>query len=188
MKHTALFLALAAGALFPAAQLAAQDASGFFIEGRVGSASVDEDQFDDDTTTLQLNGGYRWGNWGIEAGYVNFDDFDDEIGDIEIQAGIDGFTIGLNGRTNLGDGPWYLSGRLGAFLWDAEADAVVSINNRPTRVSADTDGTDVYAGVGFGYDFNEQFSVGLAYDYFGAESDRQSLDTNVLSVTAEVRF
>lgn len=187
MKNTALTIALAAGALF-AANTQAQDATGFFLDGRIGSASIDEDQFDDDTTSFQINGGYRWGGWGIEAGYVNFDDFDGEVEDIEVQAGVDGFTLGLNGRTNLADGPWYLSGRLGAFFWDAEADTVLSIDGTPTRISADTDGTDFYAGVGFGYDFSEQFSLGLAYDYFGPEGDDLTLDTNVISLTGEVRF
>ena len=104
MKKTALCLALAAGALFAAsANAQTTDPTGFFLEGRIGSASIDEDQFDDDTTAFQFNGGYRWGNFGLEAGYVNFDDFDDELEDIEVQAGIDGFTLGVNGRTNLGD-------------------------------------------------------------------------------------
>jgi OmpA-OmpF porin, OOP family len=188
MKHNALTIALAAAALLAGGTVLAQDATGFFLDGRVGSASIDEDQFDDDTTALQFNAGYRWGGWGVEAGYVTFDDFDGEVEDIEIQAGVDGFTLGLNGRTNLADGPWYLSGRLGAFFWDAEADAVVDAHGTPTRVNADTDGTDLYAGVGFGYDFNEQFSLGLAYDYFGPEDDDLTLDTNVLSVTGEVRF
>jgi len=188
MKNTALSLALVASSLVAASATRAQDATGFFLDGRVGSASIDEDQFDDDTTALQFNAGYRWGGWGVEAGYVRFDDFDGELSDIEIQAGIDGFTIGLNGRTNLAEGPWYLSGRLGAFLWDAEADTVVTVNNRPVRVNADTDGTDIYAGVGFGYDFNEQFSLGLAYDFFGVEDDDVTLHTNVLSLTGEIRF
>ena len=189
MKHTALSLVLAAGALVAASPVLAQDdTTGFFIDGRVGSASVDEDQFDDDTTALQINGGYRWGGWGIEAGYVNFDDYDDDFGDFEVQAGLDGFTIGLNGRTNLADGPWYLSGRLGAFMWDADADIVADVNGTPALINAGTDGTDLYAGAGFGYDFNEQFSLGLAYDYFGAGEDDIELDTSVISVTGEVRF
>lgn len=188
MKHSVLSIALAAAALVAAGPTVAQDATGLFIDGRIGSASVDEDAFDDDTTALQINGGYRWGGWGIEAGYVSFDDFDDEVGDLEVQAGLDGFTIGLNGRTSLGDGPWYLSGRLGAFLWDADADIVANVNGTPTLVSAGTDGTDLYAGAGFGYDFNEQFSLGLAYDYFGAGEDDIELDTGVFSVTGEVRF
>lgn len=188
MKKTALSIALAAGALF-AAGANAQDPTGFFLEGRIGSASIDEDQFDDDTTSYQINGGYRWGNFGLEAGYVNFDDFDDEVEDIEVQAGIDGFTLGVNGRTSLGDSPWYVSGRAGAFFWDADADSVITVNNVPRRVGVETDGTDFYAGAGFGYDFNEQFSLGLAYDYFGADGDDDiTLDTNVISMTGEVRF
>ena len=190
MKKTALSLALAATALLATSVANAYDSTGWFIEGRIGSSSIDEDQFDDDTTALQFNTGYRWGGWGIEGGYVNFDDYDDEAEDLELQAGIDGWMLGVNGRTNFSDSPWYISGRLGAFFWDAEADRLLFVGNQPAIATVDTDGTDIYAGVGFGYDFSEQFSMGIAYDYFGAEGDDDdiTLDSNVFSLTGEFRF
>lgn len=193
MKKTALALALAAGALVAGTATAQDASSGFFLDGRVGSASIDEDDFDDEVGTFQINGGYRWNNLGVELGYVSFSEFEGEVEqtgqNFDIDADIDGFMIGLNGRTNFGDSPWYVSGRLGAFLWEADASAVVpSTENNFIVVDANEDGTDLYAGVGVGYDFNEQFSLGLAYDYFGPGKDDVSLQTNTLSVTGEVRF
>jgi len=50
------------------------------------------------------------------------------------------------------------------------------------------DGTDFYAGASVGYDFNEQFSLGVAYDFYGAEDEDVSFDANVFSVVGELRF
>jgi OmpA-OmpF porin, OOP family len=193
MKKTALALALGLGAFLSTQAFAQSTENRFFIDGRVGSASVDEDDFDDEASVFQLNGGYRWGNYGIEVGYVNFDEFAGEVEttgqDFEIDADIDGYTIGVNGRTHFGESPWYLSGRLGAFIWEADSEAVVpSTENSFIVVQDGEDGTDLYAGVGVGYDFSDQFSLGLAYDYFGPGKDEVSLQTNTLSVTGEVRF
>ena len=58
-------------------------AQGFFLEARGGSASVDEDEFDDTTTAFEIGGGYRWGNFGIEGGYVSFNDFENEIANLD---------------------------------------------------------------------------------------------------------
>ena len=48
MKKTALALALALGSLVATTANAQDASSGFFLDGRVGSASIDEDDFDDD--------------------------------------------------------------------------------------------------------------------------------------------
>ncbi len=61
------------------------------------------------------------------------------------------------------------------------------------RVGVSDDDMDYYAGVGLGYDFSPQFSMGVAYDLFGVEleSDNgidENLDTDVFWVTGELRF
>ena len=191
MKKIQLAAALLAALAAPSAFAQATDRTGFFIEGRGGSASVSEDEFDDTSTAFQFNGGYRWGAIGIEGGYATFNDFEDSDSGLDINAELDGYTLGINGRYNFAP-QWYLAGRVGAFFWDADANAAVCVvagtNQVCNLVDADTDGTDFYAGVGVGYDFNEMFSMGAAYDYFGADGDDVTLDTNVFSVTAEVRF
>ena len=189
MKARNLLLPLTILAALAVTPAVAQD-SGFFLEARGGSASIDEDPFDDTTTAFQFNAGYRWGGWGIEGGYVTFNDFEDDLFGQNVNAELDGWTLGINGKGNFAD-QWYLSGRLGAFFWDADANTVICESPvNCASVSADTDGTDFYAGVGIGYDFSPQWSAGIAYDYFGADGDNgiDTLDTNVFSATVELRF
>jgi OOP family OmpA-OmpF porin/outer membrane immunogenic protein len=187
MKTISL-LAFAVSSLLAVAAARAQDTSGFFVNGAVGNGSVDGDVFDDDTTTLQINGGYRWGVVGVEGGYVNFNDFDDSFGVLSLDGSLDGWTLGVNARGNFADN-WYVSGRAGAFFWDADGGGfTITPGGTPVAARFSDDGTDFYAGVGVGYDFNERWSLGLAYDYFGADGDFDEYDADVFSLTGEVRF
>lgn len=190
LKTRILATALLLGAAMTATSVSAQDLNGFFLQGKLGSASASADDFDDEATSFQFNGGYRWGAFGIEAGYVDFSGFEGENRNFDLDADVSGFTLGGNFRTSFADS-WYFGLRAGAFFWEADADVVVPSSTSPNSfivVRRDADATDFYAGASVGYDFNEQFSVGLSYDYFGPEDDDVSLETNVLSLMAEVRF
>ncbi len=172
------------------ATAAAQSVDGFFLQARAGSASATSSDFDKDVTAAQITGGYRWGAFGVEAGYVNFNGFEGERDVFDLEADVDGFTLGGNFRAPFGTG-WYFGARAGAFFWQADADTLVPSSTQPGRflvVRRDESSTDLYAGVSLGYDFNEQVGLGLAYDYFGPEGDDVSLETNVLSVVGEIRF
>lgn len=190
MKKKILALALVLGGAMSATAVSAQDVNGFFLQGKLGSASSSSNDFDDEVTSFQFNGGYRWGAFGIEAGYVDFGGFEGEDRNFDLDADINGFTLGGNFRTSFSDS-WFFGARAGAFFWEADADTVVPSSTSPTSflvVRRGEDSTDFYAGVSVGYDFNEQFSVGLSYDYFGPESNEVSLETNVLSLMGEARF
>jgi OOP family OmpA-OmpF porin/outer membrane immunogenic protein len=50
------------------------------------------------------------------------------------------------------------------------------------------DDTSWYAGAGVGYDFSNNASVGLNYDYFDAKKDNVDLSTDMISLSAEYRF
>lgn len=191
MKKLHLAAALIAALAAPSAFAQATDRTGFFVNGSVGSGNVSEGDFSDTGTAWQLNGGYRWGAIGIEGGYADFANLSDTVEGLDVNAALDGFTLGVNGRFNFAE-QWYLSGRVGAFFWDADANAAVcavaGTNRVCNLVDADTDGTDFYAGLGLGYDFNEMFSLGVAYDYFQAEDNDLKLNTNTYSIAGEVRF
>jgi OOP family OmpA-OmpF porin/outer membrane immunogenic protein len=45
-----------------------------------------------------------------------------------------------------------------------------------------------YAGAGFGYDFNTNFSLGLNYDFYKAEKNGLDFDPSLVSVSGEYRF
>ncbi len=190
MRTKPLPLALILGAALAATSVSAQDLDGFFAQGRLGSASTTANDFDDDVTSFQFTGGYRWGAFGLEAGYVDFSGFEGEDRNFRLDADVSGFTLGGNYRTSFANS-WFFGARLGAFFWEADADTLVPSSTNPNSfivVRRDDDAVDLYAGVSVGYDFNEQFSLGLSYDYFGPEGDDISLETNVLSLVGEVRF
>lgn len=191
MKKIHLAVALIAALAAPSAFAQATDHTGFFVNGSVGSGNVSEGNFSDTGTAWQLNGGYRWGTFGIEGGYADFANLSDTAEGLDVNAALNGFTLGANGRFNFAE-QWYLSGRAGFFFWDADANAAVcavaGTNRVCNLIEADTDGTDYYVGFGLGYDFNEQFSLGVAYDYFAAEDNDLKLNTNTYSITGEVRF
>ena len=80
---------------------------------------------------------------------------------------------------------WYLSGRTGLFHSDLKGqyfDATDSI------VTVDDTANKFYAGAGVGYDFSNNFSVGLNYDYYKANKNGLNLDPSLVSVSAEFRF
>lgn len=194
IRKSALFLLLSG--LFASPLALAQDASGFFIEARGGNASVSEDLYDDTTTAFEIGGGYRWGAFGVEGGYVTFNDFEDQFQGLNISAELDGWILGGNLRFPFAD-QWYFSARAGLFFWDAKADTVLCVTQGGTnvcdQVGIDDSDTDFYAGVGVGYDFSDQFSLGLAYDYFGADLESESgqdetLNNNAWWLTGELRF
>jgi hypothetical protein len=189
IKLLAISLLLAGG--LTATSVSAQDFNGFFLQGKLGSASASDDNFDDDVTSFEFNGGYRWGVFGIEGGYTDFGDFEGFDSGLDLDGNLSGWTLGGNFRTAFADG-WYFGGRAGAFFWDGDADFVLCVNPSPpgtcSVVQGDIDGTDFYAGVSVGYDFNPQFSLGLAYDYYGAEDGDVDLGANVISLVGEVRF
>ena len=57
-----------------------------------------------------------------------------------------------------------------------------------TAVYVDDTSNKYYAGAGFGYDFSNNLSVGLNYDYYKADKNGLYLDPSLVSVSAEYRF
>jgi len=91
--------------------------------------------------------------------------------------------VGVDGHFNINPN-WYVSARGGLFRGDVKgayfADA--------TPVYVDETSTKYYAGAGFGYDFSNNFSLGLNYDYYKVDKAGLSLDPSLVSVSAEYRF
>jgi hypothetical protein len=177
MKKVLLASVLAASILV-AIPAAAQTADGsFFVGGDIGHAKLDESGLDSGNL-FAVNGGYRWQiapafKAGVEGGYVQLGDFDaDWAGG---KAKMKGWTLGGNLHYNFTPN-WYASARLGAFFAD------LSFSSRYGSYSDDRTGS--YGGVGFGYDFSNNASVGLNYTHFRVAGS----DVNALSVNGEWRF
>ena len=192
MKNTLLAIALATTGLaaLPLTSHAA-DQSGFFINGNVGDSNVSKGLYDDDDTGFGANVGYRWALapnflFGVEGGYTDLGKFSPKnSGDAAIgDASLKGWTLGVNGHFNLTP-EWYLSGRTGIFHSDLKGGYFSAPD---TIVYVDDTANKFYAGAGVGYDFSNNFSLGLNYDYYKANKNGLNLDPSMFSVSAEFRF
>jgi len=197
MKTTLIAIALATAGLSAAPMLShAADANGpgggLFINGNIGQSSLSKGAYDDNDTAYDANIGYRWAlnpnvALGIEGGYANLGKFDPSsnfnsqgLG----RASVKGWTLGVNGHFNITP-EWYLSGRAGlfrAYVKGAYLDAAA------TPVYVDDTSSKYYAGAGVGYDFSNNLSIGVNYDYYKADKAGLKFDPSVVSVSAEVRF
>ena len=158
----------------------AADQSGFFINGNVGQSNVAKALYDDDDTGFGGNIGYRWAVapsvlLGVEGGYTDLGKFSPKnryygLGDSGRE--VSGWNLGVNGHFNVTEN-WYVSGRAGWFSGDIKGGY---LDSTATSVRVDDTANKWYAGAGFGYDFNNNFSVGLNYDYYKA--DKNNLDLN----------
>ncbi len=198
MKNTLLAIAITAAGLtaLPVTTHAAQDNAGFFINGNIGQSTVNKGVYDDNDTAYGVNAGYRWAlapNFalGVEGGYADLGKWSPKssasaalpTGEFLNDAKLSGWNAGVNGHLNLTDN-WYLSGRTGLFRADLKGDQLVA------GLPVYTKGTSNswYAGAGFGYDFSNNFSVGLNYDYYKADKTGLKFNPSLVSVSAEARF
>ena len=203
MKNTVFAIALAAAGLAAAPGLSvAQEGnagnSAFFINGNIGQSSLSKNVYDDDDVGYIINGGYRWAfspnvAIGIEGGYTDLGKFKtkDSFSSAGIpDAKISGWTLGANGHFNLNPN-WYISARGGFFRADVKGAYYPgnSYGGTPgTLTYVDDTSTKYYAGAGFGYDFSNNFSVGLNYDYYKADKAGLYLAPSLVSVSGELRF
>jgi OOP family OmpA-OmpF porin/outer membrane immunogenic protein len=193
MKTTLFTIALATAGLtaIPLTSHAA-DQSGFFINGNVGQSNTSKGLYDDDDTGFGANVGYRWAVapnvlLGIEGGYTDLGEFSTKnryTGLGVPNAEISGWNLGVNGHFNVTDN-WYVSGRAGLFRADVKGGY---FDDAGALVRVDDNANKWYAGAGFGYDFNNNFSVGLNYDYYKADKNNLDLQSDLVSVSAEYRF
>lgn len=205
MRNTLLAVALAAAsfAAIPAlshAQDNSNGAGGFFVNGNVGRSDLSKGAYDDNDTGYAANIGYRWAinpslALGVEGGYTDLGKFavKDSFNGLGLpQASVKGWTAGVNGHLNLTP-QWYLSGRAGLFRADVNGVyELPTVTTGPITsqgfVPVNETSTKFYGGAGFGYDFSNNFSLGLNYDYYKTDKNNLKLDPNLVSVSAEYRF
>jgi OOP family OmpA-OmpF porin/outer membrane immunogenic protein len=196
MKNTVFALALAAAGVATVPALAqAQEGnagnSSFFVNGNVGQSNLSKGAYDDSDVGYDVNIGYRWAlnpnvALGVEGGYAN-------LGSFKVKSGLDGtgipdaevhgWTLGVNGHFNINPN-WYVSARGGFFRGDIKGAYFAG----STPIYVDDTSSKYYAGAGFGYDFSNNFSIGLNYDYYKADKGGLSVDPNLVSVSGEYRF
>lgn len=202
MRNTALAIALASIGLFAIPSLSHADSTnGFFINGNVGQSNLSNGAYDDSDTGYGANFGYRWAVApsaliGIEGGYTKLGSFGtkDRYNGLGItNADVKGWNLGVNGHFNLNEN-WYVSGRAGLFHASTRGEFINSMVVNPDGSTVygithvDDTSNKWYAGAGFGYDFNNNFSVGLNYDYYKASKNGLDFGPDLVSVSAEYRF
>ena len=198
MRNTLLATALAATALFALPIAHAAD-SGVFINGNIGQSNLNKGAYDDSDTGYAANIGYRWAlapNFllGVEGGYTDLGSVSPSSGSPALgDAKISGWNVGANAHFNLTDN-WYLSGRAGLFRANLKGGYVNSVtpdlNGNPVYgiTQVDDNSNKWYAGAGFGYDFSNNVSVGLNYDYYKASRNGFNVNPHMVSVSGEYRF
>ncbi len=194
MKNTLMAIALATAGLaaLPPTSHAADNNSGFFINGNVGESNLSKGAYDDSDTGFGANVGYRWAVapnvlLGVEGGYTDLGSFSpkNRYGGLGLpDAELSGWNLGANGHFNLTPN-WYLSGRAGFFRGDLKGGY---FDPAGTVVRVDDTANKWYAGAGFGYDFSNNFGIGLNYDYYKADKSNLDLKADLISVNAEYRF
>jgi OOP family OmpA-OmpF porin/outer membrane immunogenic protein len=177
MKKTLLAALCAAAGVFAISSAHAD--GNFFVSGDVGRAMPDENDLASGNS-YGVNGGYRWQvapslKLGVEGGYAVLGNFDTtgfySGGTVKLK----GWTLGANLHYNLTPN-WYLSARAGGYFAD--------LTGSSSYGSYSQHGNGGYGGVGFGYDFSSQTSIGMEYSRYDVAGGR----ANRLGVNGEVRF
>jgi OOP family OmpA-OmpF porin/outer membrane immunogenic protein len=199
MKKTIIALAIAAAGTIAVPAAFAQSMpnanhDGAFVKGQVGRTHMDHDRYNGHDTGYQLTGGYRWAVGssallGVEGGYNDLGNIKAKnvfhSGDVynTRRSQLRGWMLGVNGHFNLNPN-WFINAHTGVYSWKGHGMS----NNETPVLHNSLDKTSWYAGAGFGYDFSNNFSLGLNYDYYRAKKDNVDLSTDMISVGGEYRF
>lgn len=192
---------------------ACADNEGAFVQATLGRANTDAK----DSTVYGVLSGYRWEinkpfYLGLEGGYVslnrtNFRDdrtisFVDPAGQhtltsqSRLKQRNEALLLGVNGKWEL-PGRYFITAHAGMARY--RQDIRVRANGILDGVA--TDGfndrhryydTSYYAGVGFGYDFNERVSLSFTYDHYEPRYEefgiKESFKFNTYGGAVELRF
>jgi OOP family OmpA-OmpF porin len=188
-------LAVTAAAAFAAAASARADDADyhntFYLGGGVGEYSLEVDDFDDVTTTIEeydsddtawkAFGGWHLNQWlALEVAYVNLGNPEDEIApDTFARVETDGFAP-------------YIVGRLPLGIFEAFAKAGYYFHDTNVRVTsplgvarASDSGEDFTWSTGLGLNLADRFNLRLEYEQFDFDGVD---DSNALWLTGSWRF
>jgi hypothetical protein len=204
-KFAIIAVALALGT---ASSVALADGGNFFVNANAGAShynvenpysGIEGNSFSKTGKAGALRVGYRWNSvvdYGVEAGYGFLGNavareapgpgYSIERQQVQTR----GWLLGGNLNYNITD-QWYVGARAGWFrgrsLYEyrfvSYLGGVTSSRDAVTR-------TGEYFGVGGGYNFNKNFSLGLAYDTYRVPENEFNKNTRIgmYSLQAEYRF
>ena len=188
MKWNVWFLLIAAACGMSSVASAGSD-SGIYIGGSVGTAEVDysdddpdfgnfDIDFSDDDNAYKVFAGYNFGlvpmlNLAVEASYINFGKYEDEIANVKSKVELDAVT--LSGLVGFNLGPVGLFGKAGVVNWDGDFKSPFG--------NASESGTDPAYGVGAKVQIGS-FAVRAEYEMF----DLDNFDVDYYSIGASYTF
>lgn len=223
MKRLALtiFAATALFSSFAAlADSASVTQTGAFVSITGGKShfSVDRDAGGDarhpsedrNSTGFGVLGGYRWVvarpfALGVEAGYVRLGDttWKAHYGGLSLQyddrdrTKVSAFLAGINGKWDL-PYDFTITAHAGVAHVRAKGDftetgGLIFVPSTTAHIQHSWSGNRLYGGVGFGYDFDENFGLTLNYDRYSFKADGprdpgHTAHVGLLGLTAEYRF
>lgn len=138
------------------------------------------DSFDDSDTTYKVFAGYRFIKYfGLEAGYVDFGNFNDVGSGIDLSVDATAWELFAVGILPLGK-YFELFGKYGYFNWDRHAEATGIVIS-----DEEESGSSPVYGAGMAFVFGEHFAVRLEYEKYKM-TDVESLSQQ--SAGLEFRF
>lgn len=137
----------------------------------------DLDNFDDDRTTWQAFAGVMVTPWlGVEAGYLDLPEYDDNGFEIDGH----GYTATALLAAPLGD-RFEVYAKGGRVWWDAQADG-------PFGFDADIDGNDWLYGAGLNVGLVPNLSLRLEYARYQLEGNRAEADLDLATAGLQFQF
>ena len=204
-KFAAIAIALALGS---ASSVAMADDGNFFVNANAGASQYDTknpfsgyegNSYSKTGKAGALRVGYRWNSvvdYGVEVGYGFLGNANARAAGLfgveRVQVQTRGWLLGGNLNYNINE-QWYVGARAGWFrarsLYEDRFFQTGTVGDDVYRQVNTRTGE--YFGLGGGYNFNKNFSLGLAYDtYRVPENEVISKSTRIgmYSLQAEYRF
>ncbi|UPG94216.1 outer membrane protein [Luteibacter aegosomatissinici] len=215
MQKVLLSAAAAAALSLASFSAAAVTQQGAFIGVNGGQSHYDisHSYFSDhNDTAVGVVAGYRWVvdrpfSLGVEVGYADLGNMKGSqaltsgVYDVDYRAKFKGevLLVGANGKWDLPHG-FTITARAGFahsrskynedFYYTSTSACCANEEYHSRNQSTDN---GVYGGLGFGYDFNENFGITLTYDHYALKaeditSDKRTVNVGVTGLAAEYRF
>lgn len=166
------------------------DVNAFFAARGVTTTS----EVDDGDLGWKVYGGYDFNKYiGIELAYVDLGEAEVSatssapfVASASASADADGFAFAVVARYPLNQ-QIDLFGKLGGFIWEAEADASITVAGVTAAVAgfAEDDGNSVMFGLGAEYEFNDNIGIRAEWERFEQVANS---DVDMFSIGLEYDF
>lgn len=189
----------------------ASSAGNFYIGGGLGFSNSDVKSSDidnafsaaglttnsnisDSNIAYQILAGYKASEYfSIEAAWLTLGDVDSNTeitapgaGNANTSMEIDGFKMGIIAGKDVSSNV-NLFATVGVFAWNSDVASSATINGSSSSVNNNDSGTDIYFGLGAGYQINQQFSLRAEWNRYTLNGDT-NVDFDTFNINALYQF